>query len=134
MAVVVTTIKKTRQQATFKFVGDGAANVTYFSAKLPDETIDMPNISMPITAIVWSSSDAAFNPIYVKRDYWQASNVYVLHSADNWALSQVYGAGDYQNASSNISIILPSGGATLFLTIGKPAGFIEPNLQANVYR
>jgi hypothetical protein len=134
MAVTVTTIKKTRTQAVFKFVGDGAANVTHLTAKLADETLDLPNISMPITNVVWSSSDASVNPVVIKRDFFNPANAYILHSSDNWALSQVYGAGDYSNASSNISVFLPATGATLFLTISKPAGFVEPNLQANVYR
>jgi len=134
MAVTVTTIKKTRQQAVFKFVGDGVANISYLTARLADETLDLPNISMPITNLVWSASDATANPIYIKRDFFSTSNSYILHNSDNWALSQVYGAGDYSLANANISVTLPSTGATLLLTVSKPAGFIEPNLQANVYR
>jgi len=135
MAVTVTTIKKTRQQAVFKFVGDGVANISYLTARLADETLDLPNISMPITNLLWTASDAAAaNPIYIKRDFFSASNLYILHGTDNWPLSQVYGIGDYSGANANIFVSLPSTGATLLLTVSKPGGFIEPNLQANVYR
>jgi hypothetical protein len=134
MAVTTTILKKTYQQVIVKFVGDGQGNLTYLDAKLPAETLDIANISMPITQLAWTTSDANFNPIYIKRPFTSAANTHILHSADNWSLSQTFGISDSSNASSNINVIMPAGGATLYLTISKPGGFIAPDLQANVYR
>jgi hypothetical protein len=131
MAVTTTILKNTRQQTIVKFVGDGQANLTYLDAMYAGDVMDMPNISMPITQLAWSTSDANFNPIYIKRPFTATANTHILHSADNWSLAQAYGIADTSNASSNINVILPAGGATLYLTISKPGGFVAPDLQAN---
>jgi hypothetical protein len=116
MAVITTILKKTRHQVIVKFVGDGQGNLTHLDAKLPEETLDVANISMPITQLAWSTAVA---------------NTHILHSADNWSLAQAYGISDTSNASSNINVIMPAGGATMYLTISKPGGFASPDLQAN---
>lgn len=131
MAVTTTILKNTRQQTIVKFVGDGQANLTYLDAKLSDDTMDMGNISMPITQLAWSATDSSVSPIYIKRPFSAVANTYVLHGVDNWSLAQAYGISDSSNASSNICVILPASGATLFLTISKPNGFIAPDLQSN---
>jgi hypothetical protein len=131
MAVTTTILKKTRHQVIVKFVGDGQGNLTHLDAKLPEETLDLGNISMPITQLAWSSSDASFGPIYIKRPYTAVANTHILHSADNWSLAQAYGISDTSNASSIINVMMPAGGATMYLTISKPGGFASPDLQAN---
>ena len=59
MAVTKTVIKKVRQQAVVKFVGDGQANVDLNSdLALADETfLGYANTNVTITGMVWSASD-----------------------------------------------------------------------------
>jgi hypothetical protein len=129
MAVTTTILKNTRQQTTVKFVGDGQANLTYLDAMYAGDTMDMPNIVMPITQLIWSVTDSSISPIYIKRPFTATANTHILHGVDNWSLSQAYGISDISNASANINVILPASGATLYLTISKPNGFVAPNQQ-----
>lgn len=126
MAAVQTILKKTRQQAVAKIVGDGQANVTYLDLKLSDETIDLGNLSYTITGMLWSATDSVSAPIIIRRNN---SNVLFLHGNDNWSLSQMFGFVDSSNSNANINVTLPSGGGTLYLHMSKPSGFIEPDQQ-----
>jgi hypothetical protein len=131
MTVTVSLLKKTRQQCIVKFVGTGIGNVTYLDLKMPDDTMDMGNIQMNITNLVWSSSDAVATPIIVSRPYLGA-NTHILHGNDNWGLTQNYSISDTQNTNANISVAFPSpAGGTLYMMIHKPAGFIAPDQQNN---
>jgi hypothetical protein len=130
-----TILKKTRQQAVAKVIGVGQANITYFDLKLPDETLDLGNLVINITGMVWTSEGAS--PISVKRTVGWPENgeeVLTLYGNDNWSLNQMFGISETANNNGNIHIVMPAGGGTMYITLSKPSGFIEPNLQANVYR
>ena len=135
MPVIRTILKKARQQAVVKIVGDrsagssdGTSNIGPLELKLLDETLDQPNIQMNITGIMWSAPDTF--PIVITRNN---STTMILNGNDNWSTSQMFGFADTSNNSANISVSLPAN-STIYLHISKTAGFIEPNLQANVYR
>ena len=135
MPVIRTILKKARQQAVVKIVGDrsagssdGTSNIGPLELKLPDETLDQPNIQMNMTGIMWSAPDTF--PIVITRNN---STTMILNGNDNWSTSQMFGFADTSNNSANISVTLPAN-STIYLHISKTAGFIEPNLQANVYR
>lgn len=133
MAVTKTVLKKVRQQAVVKFVGDGTANVDLDTdLKLADETfLGYANTNVTITGMVWSATDSAANPILIKRPFTGA-NTAVLFGNDNWSLSQMFGFVDTSNSSSNIQITLPPAGGTLYLTVTKNNGYREPNQQTKV--
>ena len=129
-----TILKKTRQQAVAKVIGVGQANITYFDLKLPDETLDLGNLVINITGMAWTSTDSTSNPIIVKRTLgWPATGeeVLTLYGNDNWSLNQMFGIVDTANNNGNIHVIMPTGGGTMYMTLSKPSGFIEPNFQAN---
>ena len=69
MAVTKTVLKKVRQQAVVKFVGDGTSNVDLDTdLKLADETfLGYANTNVTITGMVWSATDSVANPILIKR-------------------------------------------------------------------
>ena len=132
-----TILKKTIQQAVAKVIGAGQANITYLYLKLPDETVDLGNLVINITGMAWTSTDSACSYIVVKRTRgWPeiGEEVLTLFGTDNWSLNQMFGISDTANNNGNIHIVMPPGGGTMYMTLSKPSGFIEPNLQANVYR
>ena len=132
MTVTTTILKNTHQQTIIKFVGDGSANVNLVDLAVANNTIDVQaNLRVPITQLTWSVSDSPFNPVIIKRPANTGPNIFILHGTDNWGLAQEYGISDSTNASSNINVILPPGGGTLFMTLSKPAGFTAQDLQAN---
>ena len=132
MTVTTTILKNTQQQTIIKFVGDGSANVNLVDLAVANNTIDVQaNLRVPITQLTWSVSDSPFNPVIIKRPANTGPNIFILHGTDNWGLAQEYGISDSTNASSNINVILPPGGGTLFMTLSKPAGFTAQDLQAN---
>jgi hypothetical protein len=122
MPVVKTVLKKVRQQAVVKMVGDGSSAITSADLKLTDETVDQPNVQINITGMMWST-DAL--PIIVSRG---GSNILYLNGNDNWSLTQMFGFSDTSNANANISVTLPAN-STIYLHLSRPAGFIEPNQQ-----
>ena len=130
MPVIRTVLKKVRQQAVVKIVGntsagssDGTANITSLDLKLTDETIDQPNVQMTITGIMWSAPDTL--PIVITRNN---STVMILNGNDNWSTSQMFGFADTSNSSANITVTMPAN-STIYLHLSKPAGFIEPDQQ-----
>lgn len=133
MAVTKTILKKVRQQAVVKFVGDGTANVDLDTdLKLADETfLGYANTNVTITGMVWSSSDSIISPILIKRPFTGA-NIAILFGNDNWSLSQMFGFVESSNSSSNIQITLPPSGGTLYLTVTKNNGYREPDQQTKV--
>ena len=130
MAVTKTILKKARQQAVIKFVGDGQANVDLnVDLTMSDETfLGYSNCNVTINSVIYTSSDAVINPILIKRPSTGA-NVLILSGADNWMLSQNYGFTDSTNTQSNINIVLPPTGGTLILGVTKKNGYQEPNEQ-----
>jgi hypothetical protein len=130
MAVTKTILKKARQQAVVKFVGDGQANIDLnIDLVMSDETfLGYSNCNVTINSVIYTSSDAASNPILIKRPSTGA-NVLILSGTDNWMLSQNYGFTDSTNTQSNINIVLPPAGGTLILGVTKKNGYQEPNEQ-----
>jgi hypothetical protein len=130
MPVIRTVLKKVRQQAVVKIVGnasagssDGTANIGPLELKLTDETLDLPNVQMNITGIMWTTPGAF--PIVITRNN---STVMILNGNDNWSTSQMFGFADTSNNSANITVTMPAN-STIYLHISKPAGFIEPDQQ-----
>lgn len=123
MPVVRTLLKKVRQQAIVKMVGNGSSTITSLDLKLTDETVDQPNVQMNIAGMMWSAPDAL--PIVVSRG---GSDTMYLNGNDNWSLTQMFGFSDTSNTNSNITVTLPAN-STIYLHLSKPAGFIEPNQQ-----
>ena len=130
MAVTKTIVKRVRQQAVIKFVGDGQANVDLDAdLKTSDETfLGYANTNVMITGMVWSTSGGVGGPITIKRPSTGA-NVIVLWGTDNWSLTQSFGFYDPANTNANINITMPSDGGTLYLTVSKKTGYREPQLN-----
>ena len=125
MAVTKTILKKVRQQASVKLIGDGQVNITSLDLKLSDDTLDQANVRMNITGMMWTTPGP--NPIIVSRDN---TVVMYLNGNDNWSMTQMFGISDTANNSANISVAMPAN-SLIYFSISKPAGFIEPNQQNN---
>jgi hypothetical protein len=123
MPVTRTVLKKVRQQAVIKLLGDGQANITSLDLKLSDETVDQPNVQMNITGMMWSTSGTS--PVVVSRN--GIATLY-LNGNDNWSMTQMFGFADTSNTNSNISLAMPAN-SLVYLHLSKPAGFIEPDQQ-----
>ena len=123
MPVTRTVLKKQLQQAVVKFIGDGISNVTPQDLLTTNVTLDLPNVQMNITGILWTSPGTV--PIIVTRNN---STVMLLNGNDNWSLSQMFGFVDTSNNNANITVTMPAN-STMYLHISKPAGFIEPDQQ-----
>jgi hypothetical protein len=128
MPITKTIVKKVRQQAIVKFVGDGTANVDLIAdLKLSDETpLDPANIKVNINSIYFNNDSG---PITIKRDN---SNVLLLYGSDNWFFTAVSGFSDTSNSSANVVVTIPSPGGTVILGLTKEKGFVEPNQQGFV--
>lgn len=125
MPITKTILKKVRQQAVVKFVGDGTANVDLIAdLKLSDETpLDPANIRVNINSLYFNTETG---PILIKRD---TSNVYVLYGSDNWFFTQQTGFSDTSNNSANVVVTIPAPGGTVILGLTKERGFVEPDQQ-----
>lgn len=120
-------IKRVRQQAIIKFVGDGTANVDLVAdLKLPDETVtNVANtVRVTINSVIFTNSNST-TPITIARN---SNTVMQLFGNDNWSFNQMMGFVDNENNSANIRVTLPAT-STLFLGLTKQ-GFNEPNNQA----
>lgn len=128
MPITKTILKKVRQQAIVKLVGDGTANVDLIAdLKLSDETVSNPaNVKVNINSIYFNSDTG---PIVIKRNN---SNVLVLFSGDNWLFSQASGFTDTSNSSANVVVTIPASGGTVILGLTKENGFNEPDQQGFV--
>jgi hypothetical protein len=128
MPITKTIVKKVRQQAIVKFVGDGTANVDLIAdLKLSDETpLDPANIKVNINSIYFNNDTG---PITIKRDN---SNVMILYGSDNWFFTAVSGFSDTSNSSANVVVTIPSPGGTVILGLTKEKGFVEPDQQGFV--
>jgi hypothetical protein len=123
MAVVKTVLKKVRQQAAIKLIGDGSASITSLDLALVDEVVDQPNVQMNITGAMWTTSGPV--PIIITRN---GTVTQYLNGNDNWAMAQMFGISDSANNSANISVIMPAN-SMVYLSITKADGFNEPNQQ-----
>lgn len=131
MPITKTILKKVRQQAIVKLVGDGTANVNLIAdLKLDDETpLDPANVKVNINSIYFSATDSSPNPITINRD---GSNILILNGNDNWLFSQASGFSVTSNASANVVVTIPSPGGTVILGLTKEKGFVEPDQQGFV--
>jgi hypothetical protein len=123
MPTVRTVLKKVRQQAVVKILGDGAATITSLDVALADERVDQPNVQLNITGMMWSTPGTS--PIVVSRN---GVNILYLNGNDNWSMTQMFGFSDTANNSANISVALPAN-SLVYFHLSKPAGFIEPDQQ-----
>ena len=123
MATTRTILKKVRQQAVVKIIGDGLANITSVDLAVADEIVDQPNVQMNITGAMWSTPGST--PIVVSRNN---TVILYLNGNDNWSMTQMMGFADTSNNSANISVTMPAN-SLVYFTISKPAGFTEPNQQ-----
>lgn len=128
MPITKTIVKKVRQQAIVKFVGDGTANVDLIAdLKLSDETpLDPANIKVNINSIYFNNGNG---PITINRNN---SNVLLLYGSDNWFFTAVSGFSDTSNSSANVVVTIPSPGGTVILGLTKEKGFVEPDQQGFV--
>lgn len=120
MPIVKTVLKKVRQQAIVKLVGDGTSTITSLDVALADETVDQPNVQMNITGAMWSTSGAS--PVVVTRN---GTVTMYLNGNDNWSMTQMLGFSDTANNSANISVAMPAN-SLVYLHLSKPDGFNEP--------
>lgn len=126
MAISKFILKRVRQQAVVKFVGDGTANVDLVAdLKLPDETVtDVANtVRVNINSVIFTNSNST-TPITIARN---GNTVMQLFGNDNWSFNQMMGFVDNENNGANIKVTLPAT-STLFLGLTKQ-GFNEPNNQ-----
>jgi hypothetical protein len=125
MPITKTILKKVRQQAVVKLVGDGTANVDLVAdLKLSDETVsNVANIKVNINSVYFNADTG---PILLKRNN---SNVLVLFGSDNWFFTQTSGFSDTSNNSANVVVTIPASGGTVILGLTKEAGFAEPDQQ-----
>jgi hypothetical protein len=133
MPVTRSILKNVRQQAVVKFIGNGTANID-LRADLtqPEETFQgFGNTNVTIKTVMYSTTDAASSPILIQRgvNATVATNVMILYGTADWELDQGAGFVDNTGANSNVTVILPAAGATLYLILGKTSGYIGPDLQ-----
>lgn len=129
MPVTVSVLKKVRQQAIVKFIGDGTGTLDIKDLAMSDETFAdyTGNANVTINSVLWSSSDQA-SPILIKRPA-SGANVMILHGNDNWSMTQMIGFVEAANSTSNVSVTIPATGGTVYLGLTKKNGFTEPNQQ-----
>ena len=138
MAVTKSILQNVRQQTVVKLITDGStgqANVSLFELKMPDETflgVGLCNVN--IQTVIYSASDASIGPIVISRgnNAYVATNVMYLHGSGSMELDQGAGFHDQTLNASNITINMPAM-STLYLVVGKSAGYLEPDFQANSF-
>lgn len=123
MPVVKTILKKVRQQAGVKLIGDGTATITSLDLKLADETVDQPNVKITVTGAMWTAPGPV--PIIMTRN---GNVTQYFNSNDNWSMTQTLGFPDTAEMHANISIAMPAN-SMIYLHLTKLDGFDEPNQQ-----
>ena len=128
MAITKTILKKVRQQAVVKFVGDGTANVDCnVDVRLSDETfIGYGNANLNINTIYYNQANT-ITPITITRN---GTVLFQLFGNDQWLLSQQSGFVDNTANGANIVVTIPSPGGTVILGLTKAGGYTPPDLQA----
>jgi hypothetical protein len=130
MPITKTILKKVRQQAVIKLVGDGTATIDLNAdLKLADETFKgYANANVNINSVLWSVPDTA--PTLIQRN---SSNVMILVGNDNWSMTQMLGFSESSNNTANITVTIPGFGGTVYLGLTKSDGYVPPNTQfANI--
>jgi hypothetical protein len=136
MAIDKSTLQNVRQQSVIKFINHGlayaSANLLLPELKLADEILDQPNCQVNIQTVIFVASDSTAAPIVISRgpNSFSVSNVMYLHGTDSLDFVQNTGFNDKTLPSSNIFVLMP-GQSTLYVVLGKTAGFQEPDFQAN---
>lgn len=128
MAITKTILKKVRQQAVVKFVGDGTANVDCnIDVRLSDETfIGYGNANLNINTVYYNQSNT-LTPITITRN---GNVLFQLFGNDQWLLSQQSGIVDSTFNGANIVVTIPAPGGTVILGLTKAGGYTPPDLQA----
>lgn len=126
MAISTRILKKVRQQAVIRFVGDGTSNVDIGDLALADETFDRGNSRVTISTVFFSNGSSSA-PVAISRE----SNVLLqLFDTDQWAMSAMHGVVEDTHPSSNITVTIPSPGGTVILGVTKAEGYTPPSQQA----
>lgn len=126
MAISTRILKKVRQQAVIRFVGDGTSNVDIADLALADETFDRGNSRVTISTVFYSNGSSSA-PVAVSRE----GNVLLqLFDTDQWAMSAMHGVVEDTHPSSNITVTIPSPGGTVILGLTKAEGYTPPSQQA----
>lgn len=127
MAITKTVIKKVRQQAIIKLVGDGTATIdSNADIAASDETFEgYANCNVNINSIFFTNGSST-TPITINRN---SAVVLQLFGNDNWSFAQMSGFVLTENNSSNISVTIPSPGGTVFIGVSKVKGYREPDQQ-----
>jgi hypothetical protein len=123
MPVVKTVLKKVRQQAGIKLIGDGTASITSLDLALADENVDQPNVKINVTGALWTTPGPV--PIIMTRG---GVVTQYFNGNDNWSMTQTLGFPDTANNSANITVIMPAN-SMIYLHLTKLDGFDEPNQQ-----
>lgn len=123
MAITKVVLKKVRQQAIVKLVGDGTANIDFHDVLLSDEVYGgAGNCRMNINSVIFTNGAA--NPIVVSRN---GSNVMILNGNDNWSFSQMMGFVESANNNGNIAVTIPTPGGMIYFGLTKVEGFNTAN-------
>ena len=126
MAISQRILKKVRQQAVVRFVGDGNANIDLADLALADEEFDRGNSRVTINTVFFSNGSTSA-PVAISRE----GNVLLqLFDTDQWAMSAMHGVVEDTHANSNINVVIPSPGGTVILGLTKAEGYTPPNQQA----
>lgn len=125
MAISQRILKKVRQQAVVRFVGDGNANIDLADLALADEEFDRGNSRVTINTVFYSNGSSSA-PIAISR----SGNVLLqLFDTDQWAMSAMHGVVEDTHADANINVVIPSPGGTVILGLTKAEGYTPPDQQ-----
>lgn len=123
-SITLRILKKTKTQATVKIVGSGNVNISAYDIATPEQTIDAPNLSYPITSVIYNlKGDTSID---------RNGNSVIEFNGMTYGtfnLAQDFGISLTDDANANVSVSLATGHNTLILQFSKQAGFIEPEQQ-----
>lgn len=123
MAARYVILKKNRQQAVVKVLGQGQVTIPLSDLRLDDETLASPEAA--ITFMYWNTAPTSGFNINITRG---GTVVYYLTGGDNWNLSQGTGFVDNEFADQDIVVDLINDNGTLILCLNK-SGYQEPETQ-----
>lgn len=122
--IIVKTLKKTKTQATIKLTGAGTANISAYDIATPEQTVDAPNLSYPITSVIYNlKGDTSID---------RNGNSVIEFNGMTYGtfnLAQDFGISLTDDDNANVTVSLATGHNTLILQFSKQAGFIEPEQQ-----
>lgn len=123
MAARYTILKKNRQQAVVKVLGQGQITIPLSELKLDDEILTSPKAA--ITFMYWNIAPTNGFNINISRG---GQVIYYLTGGDNWNLSQGTGFVDDEFADQDILVDLINDNGTLIMCLNK-SGYQEPETQ-----